>query len=180
MVWTPNMKVTTDPIHRNNLSAAYYTALYFSQDPDTQNGAVIVNSLGEIISRGANRFPIGTPMVKATFERPGKYAEIDHAETNAIYKAVMVGNSTYGATLYCPWLACIRCGIGIRESGIKTVVAHEARMLMTSDERWQKEISFALKRIQRAGIETLMYRGKFAVDKHADLEIKIKGETWHP
>lgn len=175
MVWTPNMTITTDFSHHKPLSVAYHTALYFSQDLQTQNGAVIVNSLGEIISRGANRFPPGTPLTRETLQRPQKYLEIDHAETNAIYSAARNGVSTEGTTLYCPWLACIKCGIAIRESGIDKVVAHESRMLMTIDERWQKEISHALKRMQDAGIETLMYRGKIE-----GVEIRVKGEVWSP
>jgi dCMP deaminase len=92
-----------------------------SDDPHTQNGAVLVTPRGDPVG-AANGFPAGVVAHDARRERPTKYSYIEHAERNAIYTAARRGVPTKGATLYCPWFACADCARAIICAGVKEVV----------------------------------------------------------
>lgn len=97
-------------------------ALYWatkSNDPSTQNGAVISSNKTAAIVYGYNDWPEG---VKGTWERPDKYDYCEHAERAAIYCAALNGIATYDTTMYCPWAACADCARGIVVSGIRELV----------------------------------------------------------
>jgi dCMP deaminase len=95
-----------------------------SKDPNTQNGACIVNKDNIIIGLGYNGFPRGCGDGDLPWAREGnfcdkKYAYVVHAEANAILNA---NASTEGARIYCTLFPCNECAKIIIQRGIKEVV----------------------------------------------------------
>lgn len=95
-----------------------------SKDPNTQNGACIVNDKNVIIGLGYNGFPRGCGDDKLPWGREGgfcdtKYAYVVHAEENAVYNA---NASTEGSILYCTLFPCNECAKTIIQKGIKEIV----------------------------------------------------------
>lgn len=130
------------------LRIAYEHARDNSQDPSTQNGSVIVNG-GSIIAVGWNHFPDG---VKGTWERPGKYLYVEHAERDAIYAAARLGRACGGATMYCPWFACADCARGIILAGIKNVVGLK-RSLDLTPPHWIENVEAANRMLVDGGVK---------------------------
>lgn len=157
------------------LKLAYLVAAQ-SPDPSNQNGAVVVNSKGEVYGVGFNGFG----KVKVTDEmlndRDTKLAYIEHAERAALFEAARYG-ATEGSTLYCPWVACSDCARAIARLGVKRVVCHKPRMDLTP-ERWIASVQRGL---------GIMKDYKVAIDVYEnDLEmndgfyILVNGEPWRP
>jgi len=96
----------------------------WSKDPNTQVGAVVVGSKGQILSQGYNGFPRGiSDSNKRLNDREIKLSLIVHAEMNAIYNATYSGVSLDGSTIFIHGLpACSECAKGIIQVGIKRVV----------------------------------------------------------
>jgi len=94
-----------------------------SKDPNTNVGAVIVNSDKSIVETGYNGFAPGVAETDERWERPIKYDYVIHAEQNAIAHAARVGIALEGATLYCQMTPCYVCAKMIINSGIERVVA---------------------------------------------------------
>ena len=96
----------------------------WSKDPNTQVGAVVVGSKGQILSQGYNGFPRGiNDSNKRLTDRDVKLSLIVHAEMNAIYNATYSGVSLDGSTIFIHGLpACSECAKGIIQVGIKKVV----------------------------------------------------------
>lgn len=124
-----------------------------SDDPRTQNGALLVASNGTASVLGSNQFP---PFVQVKPERldPAvKLTYMEHAERSAIYAAACVGMVTIGSTLYCPWFACADCARAIICAGVVRVVGLQKPRLLTP-ERWQATIATADGLLKEAGIQT--------------------------
>lgn len=96
----------------------------WSKDPNTQVGAVVVGSKGQILSQGYNGFPRGiSDSNKRLTDRDVKLSLIVHAEMNAIFNATYSGVSLDGSTIFIHGLpACSECAKGIIQVGIKRVV----------------------------------------------------------
>jgi dCMP deaminase len=96
----------------------------WSKDPNTQVGAVVVGSKGQILSQGYNGFPRGiSDSNKRLNDRDIKLSLIVHAEMNAIFNASYSGVSLDGSTIFIHGLpACSECAKGIIQVGIKRVV----------------------------------------------------------
>jgi len=96
----------------------------WSKDPNTQVGAVVVGSKGQILSQGYNGFPRGiSDSNKRLTDRDVKLSLIVHAEMNAIFNATYSGISLDGSTIFIHGLpACSECAKGIIQVGIKRVV----------------------------------------------------------
>ena len=103
------------------LRIAAHVAQTQSDDPHTQNGAVLVTEQGIVVS-AANQLPRGVVIAPSRLDRPTKYMYVEHAERNAIYTAARQGLPTKRATLYCPWFACADCARAIICAGITEVV----------------------------------------------------------
>ncbi len=122
------------------LKEAFRTARDLSQDPNTQTGAVILNTEGDIISRGANRLHLklrdkySLNLPKEIIERPAKYLNLIHAERDAIFNANRKGKSLVGCTIYTTWSPCYFCAEVVINNGISRVVTHQS----TID--WYKEV----------------------------------------
>ena len=96
-----------------------------SKDPNTQNGACIVNSDNIILGIGYNGAPRGWDDAKFPWAREGEYMEVKypfviHAELNAILNAA--GRDLRGATMYATLAPCNECAKAIAQAGIKRVV----------------------------------------------------------
>lgn len=95
-----------------------------SKDPNTQNGACIVNPDNIIIGLGYNGFPRGCSDDHLPWQREGefvdkKYAYVVHAEENAILNA---NSDTKGSKLYCTLFPCNECAKVTIQKGIKEVI----------------------------------------------------------
>ena len=114
------------------LRMAFQVAKNFSQDENTQTGAIIVDSNFNITSFGSNRANYGDPRRyegrgnKIIFERPDKYSVLLHAERDAHFVANRLGKSVVGCTLYTTWNPCKECSEVTVNNGIKRYVTHDA------------------------------------------------------
>src|SRR4051812_27458885 len=87
-----------------------YEAAAKSPDPSNQNGAVLVAANTGQRCIDYNRFPTDFPFDPTHLsDRDKKIRYIEHAERTVIYQAASLGVMTHGATLYCPWFACMEC-----------------------------------------------------------------------
>ena len=134
------------------LRAAYFQATN-SPDVSTQNGSVLVAWDGSLIF-GYNSPPLG---IDHTFDRltgGDKYDWIVHAEHSAILHAASQGVSTFGATLYVPWFACIRCAVSIIQAGISRVVGHSLYHHFASNinPKWNASIEDGVAALEEANV----------------------------
>jgi len=136
-------------IDRNHLRYAYRFALSHSDDEHTKNGAVLVLEDGNI-AYGANRFPRGVSTA-GRLDRPTKYDYIIHAEQDAIVRCALRGVCSYGATLYAPWVPCLKCAQLIIQAGIVHVIGHH-EMHARGNARWDDEIARAVAMLQEADV----------------------------
>ena len=145
----------TATVHKWNdadfLHAAYMVAIRESDDPDTTNGAIIVNQYGTLLGSGANSFPPGVTLNEVRLARPLKYEFMEHAERKAIYRAARSGNDTAGATLYCPYACCHDCARAVIECGITRVVADQ-RLMDRAPDRWRASIDRGNVMLDEAGV----------------------------
>jgi dCMP deaminase len=121
-----------------------------SDDPSTQNGAVLVS--GTQLIYAANRFPTGVAVTGERLERPLKYSFMEHAERGVIYAAAAAGVPTAGATLYCPWFACADCARAIICAGIREVVGLSLPMDDQAAKRWAENVEKGLSMLTEAGV----------------------------
>ena len=89
----------------------------------------------------ANMLPPGIEKTEERCDRPLKYQYLEHAERLCMYRAASADNelSSEGATLYCPWFACIDCARAIICAGVKECVGVKGVMELTP-ERWAASI----------------------------------------
>ncbi len=156
------------------LRNAYHVAEFYSDDPNTKNGAVLVNREGRPIASAANCFARGVITTPDRLQRPKKYAFMEHAERNVIYAAALKGEITEGATLYSPWYACADCARAIVQAGIVRVIGHK-QMFDRTPEHWKESIAYGNEMFREAGVETLQYDGPIG-----DCTGLINGEVWNP
>lgn len=120
-----------------------------SDDVHTQNGAVLVTPSGDVVL-AANKLPPSVHKTDDRLQRPLKYAYIEHAERNVIYRAALLGTPTRKATLYCPWFACAECARAIICAGITRVIglAHPP-----AHGSWQGSCDRGDEMFREAGVE---------------------------
>ena len=147
-----------------------------SPDPSTQNGAILVASLGRLqISYGWNDFPPLVGKHDYRWERPIKYNFVEHAERNAIFRAVRCGENPYGSTLYALWAACADCARAIVLCGIETLV--RAKIPVDgSYERWAESCKVG----DRIMIESGVTIKEVDMAGLIDFDIRRDGEPWRP
>lgn len=124
-----------------------------SKDPNTQNGACLVNQDNIIIGLGYNGFPRGCSDDQLPWSREGnfcdkKYAYVVHAEANAILNA---NADTKGAITYCTLFPCNECAKILIQKGIKEIVYENDKY--HDDEIWQA----SRKMLDLAGIKYRQY-----------------------
>ena len=122
-------------------------ASFRSKDPNTQNGACIVQN-DSPVALGYNGFPRGCSdedfpwaresKTKKTFDT--KYPYSEHAERNAIYNAARRGIALDGSIMYLysekGYYPCDECARAIIQSGIKKVVMAFAIKANTDKYDW--------------------------------------------
>jgi dCMP deaminase len=152
-----------------------YSAAATSPDKSNQNGAVLVRE-PFFIAAGCNTFPPGVDVTEELLnDRDKKLFYIEHAERNAIFRAVREGVWVHGTTLVCPWAACSDCARAIILCGIRRVIVHKQRMDMTP-ERWVASVSAGLKLLQTGGVEVSVFDGVL----NNCPKILVNGAPWQP
>lgn len=144
-----------------HLREVYRFASAASDDPDTQNGALIITRDGRHVF-GANTIPAGVSLKGSRLVRPEKYLWIEHAERDAIFSAARDGRPLRGAVMYCPWYACPDCARAIIQSGIREVVGHDKPFSMTPP-RWKDLIAKAKVMLFEAGVAMRVVSGDIGV-----------------
>lgn len=133
------------------LSIAAQNARIQSDDPHTQNGAIIV--VGDTIyARGSNFFPYRIEGSEERKQSPLKYSYLLHAEQAAIADAARNGFSTLDSTMYVLWACCSTCAKLIINAGIMKVVT-SAKLYTLTPARWQDEVNLGLALLQEAGVQ---------------------------
>lgn len=152
-----------------------YELAEMSTDTSNQNGAIVVDRNGLVVSGGFNDFPEGVEFTtERASVRPGKYRYYEHSERSAIYNAAKTGVSLNYGVMFCPWAACCPCARAIICAGINTLVMHKQRMAMTP-VRWKGDVDQALDMMVETGITLLYYDGPIAAPS-----IIVNGELWTP
>lgn len=161
-------------VREDYLYEAYKFAAENSTDPDTQNGAILVDGTGTPVAWGANRFPKGIQETPQRLVRPIKYNFIGHAEDFAVMDAARRGVSTVGLTMYATWASCNECANSIIESGVCKVVTHTKTQGRTPI-RWAESIRMAFAKFNEAHVAIEIYEGDIG-----GIEIRFNGETFRP
>lgn len=125
-----------------------------SPDPSTQNGAILATPAGDALlpTAACNEFPRGVAYRPERWERPGKYAYIEHAERNTIFRAAHRGLATRGLLLACPFAACADCARAIIQAGIGRLITLKPTEEATH-ERWDASIAVAMGMLSEAGVD---------------------------
>ena len=139
------------------LTQAYLIARHESDDPSTQNGAVLLDAHGLTLGEAANTFPKGVVLDPSRLSGPIKYSYMEHAERNAIYEAARNGRMIEGGTLYAAWAACTDCARAIIQSGVATLVRHQPAWAPDASEEWAESIDIADRMMSEAGIKIITY-----------------------
>lgn len=147
------------------LIAACRVAARESEDPRTQNGALLRAKSGYVVT-AANTVPVGS-LRPDRLAPPLKYSFMEHAERNVIYAAAKLGVATDKATLYCPWFACCDCARAIVQAGVIRVVGHTKPRLLTPD-RWQETVHRADGILRDAGVEIVLIDDALGVQYRFD------------
>lgn len=128
----------------------------WSKDPNTQVGAVIVGSKGQILAQGYNGFPRGIKdTAKRLNDRETKLKLVVHAEMNAIFNASYSGTCLDGSTLYVYGLpVCSDCAKGIIQVGIKKVVV--SKSCVEKRPHWNESWQLSVQMFKEAGIIILI------------------------
>lgn len=152
-----------------------YTGARNSSDKSTQNGAVIVNPDGMIVSSGWNSPLTRLEPHPERFQRPQKYLYTEHAERAACFRAAKYGVSLNNCTMYCPWFACPDCARGIVLSGIKSVVGH-LQSFDKTPEHWKESVGVGTAILRECGVATRLIDHKFDLG----FELLFNGSHWSP
>jgi dCMP deaminase len=141
------------------LKDAYKLAVQ-SPDPSTQIGAFLVSPSGqsEWLTMAYNRPVRGYVMLESDWERPRKYALLEHAERNCLYNAARNGICTVGCTMVASWAACADCARAIVETGIDTLVRHYPP-LDEATERWLESVSLGDDIMKAGGVNLVDFVG---------------------
>jgi len=129
-----------------------------SPDKSTQNAAVLMRFIDEqektsieyTQTISVNEFPKGVVETPDRWVRPTKYAFVEHAERNAIYKAAHYGIQTNGATMIAVWASCADCARAIIQAGIVRLVRYTSP---ENHNHWAQSNLFADEMFHEAGVK---------------------------
>lgn len=163
-----------DPEFLGDVMTLAVAAAGKSPDPSTQNAAVLVNPWRGVAVKtlSVNRFPDGVQENPDRWERPTKYAYVEHAERNAIYAAARHGIATEKMLLVAVWAACTDCARAIIQAGISTLVRYHA----TSHAHWHESTKIADEMLAEAGVGVITL--DFPLENVGP--ILRDGVDWHP
>lgn len=141
----------------------------WSKDPSTKVGAVIVDAHRRILSTGYNGFPAGADDSQELYRnREYKYANIVHAEVNALGYLPKDSPGLQLATLYSTFPPCPDCAGKILDSGIGRVVALPIQLRLNDlkwYEHWSGVQDETARRFREAGVEFVLLT-RFRVPAH--------------
>ena len=125
---------------------------YWSKDPSTKVGSIIVDQNRRIISTGYNGFPQKIDDREDLYNnREIKYEMILHAEENAI---IFSNQKLTDCIIYTyPLSPCSKCSSKIIQSGITEVVS-----VFSNDKRWKKSLELSNFMLTEAGISFRIYK----------------------
>ena len=159
-----------------------------SNDPSTQNGALVVAINGthsnadtpyRVLAGDYNRFPKGvTETPERWNDRALKYKLVQHAERSALETARRLNGLAHldGHTMICPWAACTDCAKSIIDSGLTRLVTHkQAAERSPPSSSWLPDIEVANMMLREAGIEIICYDGPVGA-----LPVRHSGQVWTP
>ena len=126
-----------------------------SPDPRTQNASVLLYEQHDgftvdLRTMAVNKFPKGVVGRPERWNRPEKYAFVEHAERNSIYSAARLGIPTEGRTLVAVWASCTDCARAIIQSGVKRLVRYVAT---EHHDHWEASVNDADAMMAEAGVE---------------------------
>lgn len=101
-----------------------------SKDPHTKVGAIVVDSLGSVLSMGYNRMPYRIPDEAKYWKRPVKYDYVRHAEEIALQNGTLITAKKIYVTLF----PCAHCAKIIADTSIQEVIYKEYRQDLKSEE----------------------------------------------
>lgn len=166
VMWLPRpITLTTSLSVRDRLLQAYNYANDRSPDPSTKNGSILIDTDGNVLTFGVNKFPTGVAETNFRLhDKATKYRLVVHAENGAIFNAAKHGKATRDSTLYCPFYACSECAKAIIQAGVKTVIGHAQLMALASEHTtWVESIVDAWNMLHEAGIGCELYDGVVGV-----------------
>ncbi len=184
-------KQLTPDVIKLYLQEAYEYAQQ-SPDPSNQNGAILVDpdclyDATEHLLGDCNRTAPGieaTPEILA--DRTKKYAYVEHAERNLIYRAASEGIYTAGQIIICPWFACAECARAISCARIGLIVGHLPRIREfertrgnLSDEaaaKWSPSVTEGDYIMEQGGVRRIYFEEPLGLD----FEILINERPWRP
>ncbi len=163
----------TDIMNEVYLKQAYIYASR-SQDPSTQNGAILIHPEKGIVLGASNSLVEGSHDDVWSSER--KYHYVEHAERNVLYKAARRGIPTVGLTLCCPWFACSDCARAIVQCGINKVIGHK-KIYEFASPRWKESVEIGLDILERAGVTCVFWEKDVG---EGLFTIRVNGEEFSP
>jgi dCMP deaminase len=141
------------------LRKAYELAAQHSDDPSSQNAALLVDRDDCIRAWAANHFPRNVVQTPERLERPLRYRYVAHAECRVICWAARYGIATDGLTMYCPWAPCENCAKAIIEAGIARLVSHDLEA-HGGHANWLDTVRLGCEMLAEAGVTHDRYQGK--------------------
>lgn len=150
---------------------AFYTA-HMSDDPSTQNSAVIVHTDNQR-TVAVNGVPAKLDDTNR-YRYPAKASFVEHAERAVIYKAAERGRSTRHSTMISPWACCPECARAIISAGVVQLFVHGP--LMKEQSRWTHQIVLGHTMLKEAGIKIVNVNMRFPETE----PISFGGEMWQP
>lgn len=124
-----------------------------SPDVSTQNGAKLVSWNGQI-AYGHNSIPGRILPSEERLASKDRYDWIVHAEHASILNSASQGIPTFGATMYVPWFACIKCAVSIIQSDIALVVGHTDYVAYAAgvNPKWNQSVEEGIDALWEAGV----------------------------
>jgi len=111
-----------------------------SNDAQTANGAVIIDSSRHILGVGYNGFMAGIDDSWLPNVRPDKYDWMLHAELNAIFNCE---HKPRGATIYVTGHPCLHCFQCIVQVGIQEIVYDSSKQIIMIDKEMTAKLEIA-------------------------------------
>lgn len=142
-----------------------------SQDPSTQNAALIYNSNErggvDLVSFGINSLIPGWSAEESETirsKRDLRLPETVHAETAAIFQAVnqLRGDRLAGSWMYCPWAACYECAKDMVCANLQQLYVHVDRYGedVPGYSNWSSDILEAFGLFSRVNLKVIGIRGR--------------------
>jgi len=149
-----------------------YLVASFSLDPSSQCGALLYDRGGDLVAYGCNELAPGMEICDANFERPRKYAVVEHAERLAILRAGMRPVLPY--IMVAPWAACADCARATTIVGVSFLIRHGDCMDRPA-VRWRESISLADEILEAGACRVHEFRGTLGATP-----VRMDGELWNP